>query len=85
MYRFRSELVHAHASKAGTIGRLAGLMLGSLGPRVMVHTFHGHVLEGYFSPRRAWLYMTVERTLAARTTRIVAVSDEVRDDLVRLR
>ena len=85
MYRFRPDLVHTHASKGGTIGRLAGLMLGSLGPRVMVHTFHGHVLEGYFTPRRAWLYMTVERTLAARTTRIVAVSDEVRDALVRLR
>ena len=51
----------------------------------MVHTFHGHVLEGYFSPRRARLYTAIERTLAARTNRLIAVSREVRDDLVRLR
>ncbi len=82
--RFRPDIVHTHAAKAGTLGRLAALVPGRGRPRVTVHTFHGHSLTGYFSPRRARLYLAIERFLAARTTRLIAVSDEVRDDLVRL-
>ena len=54
-------------------------------PRATVHTFHGHVLSGYFGTRRERLFIQVERLLARRTGAIVAVSDEVRDDLVRAR
>ncbi len=82
--RFRPDVVHTHAAKAGTLGRLAALVPGRGRPRITVHTFHGHSLTGYFSPRRAAFFLRVERFLAARTTRLVAVSDEVRDDLVRL-
>ena len=82
--RFRPDIVHTHAAKAGTLGRLAALIPGRGRPRVTVHTFHGHSLTGYFSPRRAALFLRIERFLAARTTRLIAVSEEVRDDLVRL-
>ena len=81
---FQPDIVHTHAAKAGTLGRLAALVPGRGRPRVTVHTFHGHSLTGYFSPRRAALFLRIERFLAARTTRLIAVSDEVRDDLVRL-
>lgn len=79
----RPDLVHTHAAKAGTLGRLAVLALRRPRP-VTIHTFHGHVLEGYFSGFKAQLFRAVERWLARKTTQLVAVSEEVRDDLVRL-
>lgn len=82
--RFRPDVVHTHAAKAGTLGRLAAIVPGPGRPRVIVHTFHGHSLSGYFSSPKAALFLRIERYLARRTTRLVAVSEEVRDDLVRL-
>ncbi len=82
--RFRPDVVHTHAAKAGTLGRLAALACGGARPRVMVHTFHGHSLSGYFSSPTAAMFLRIERFLARRTTRLVAVSEEVRADLVRL-
>lgn len=82
--RFRPDLVHTHAAKAGTLGRLAALVPGKGRPRATVHTFHGHSLTGYFSRPRAAFFRGVEGFLAARTTCLIAVSEEVRDDLVRL-
>lgn len=82
--RFRPHLVHTHAAKAGTLGRIAALVPGIGRPRVTIHTFHGHSLTGYFSRPKAAFFRRVERLLAARTTCLIAVSDEVRDDLVRL-
>ena len=82
--RFRPDIVHTHAAKAGTLGRLAALVPGKGRPRVTLHTFHGHSLTGYFSAPRAAFFRRIERFLAARTTKLIAVSEEVRDDLVRL-
>ena len=78
-------ILHTHMAKAGTVGRLAALsgLDRHARPR-LVHTFHGHVLEGYFggSQRRAFLEM--ERFLARRTDLLIAVSPEVRDELLDL-
>ena len=81
--RFRPDIVHTHTAKAGMIGRLAAEVCR---PRpIVVHTYHGHVLEGYFSPPVERFYRLLERALATRTDRLVAVSTAVVDDLVRLR
>lgn len=82
--RFRPDIVHTHAAKAGTLGRLAALVPRRGRPPVTVHTFHGHSLTGYFPRPKAELFRCIERLLARRTTRLIAVSEEVRDDLVRL-
>ena len=82
--RFGPDIVHTHAAKAGTLGRLATLVPGRRARPITVHTFHGHSLTGYFSRPKAATFLRVERFLASRTTRLVAVSEEVRDDLVAL-
>jgi glycosyltransferase involved in cell wall biosynthesis len=81
--RFRPDLVHTHTAKAGFLGRSAALM--AVRPRpALVHTFHGHVLEGYFGPAKTRLYQQLERTLGSRTDRLIGVSKATVDDLVRL-
>ena len=49
---------------------------------VRVHTFHGHVFDGYFSPAKTRAFLAIERALARRTQRILTVSDHVRDELL---
>ena len=51
---------------------------------ILVHTFHGHVLQGYFSPSKQRGYIEIERRLARRTDRLIAVSPQVRDELLAL-
>jgi glycosyltransferase involved in cell wall biosynthesis len=83
--RWQPQVLHTHAAKAGALGRLAALLAGRRRPPVIVHTFHGHVLTGYFPPLVSAAFTAIERTLARSTTCLVAVSEEVRFDLVRLR
>ena len=78
------HVLHTHTAKAGATGRVAARIAGRGRPRILVHTYHGHVLSGYFDPGREQVYRTIERALARRTDALVAVSDEVRDDLVAM-
>ena len=82
--RFRPHIVHTHTAKAGMLGRVASVLGGTAaGARpALVHTFHGHLLHGYFSPRMTTAVVSAERLLARRTDRLVAVGGKVRDDLV---
>jgi glycosyltransferase involved in cell wall biosynthesis len=80
----RPDVLHTHTAKAGTTGRVAALVSGGGRPSAVVHTFHGHVLHGYFGPVSERVFRLVERALARRSDRIVAVSNEVRDDLLAL-
>lgn len=77
--RRKPDVVHTHTAKAGALGRLA-----ARAARVpyVVHTFHGHLLHGYFSPAVTRAVVTTERVLARTTDRIVAVGDQVRNDLL---
>jgi len=80
----RPQIVHTHAAKAGTLGRLASLVALRRSRPTLVHTFHGQSLTGYFSGPTARFYRSIERWLARRTHALVVPSPEVRDDLVRL-
>ncbi len=77
--KFQPDIVHTHAAKAGAVGRLAA---SKLGVKAIVHTFHGHVFHSYFGPMRTALYKNVERFLASRSSRIVAISDRQKEELV---
>ena len=81
MRTFRPHIVHTHTAKAGMLGRLAARVAGV---PVVVHTFHGHVLRGYFGPLTTAFYRAMERGLGASSDVLVAVSDAVKRDLVGL-
>jgi len=81
----RPHILHTHTAKAGAIGRLAAVLAGKARPTIVVHTFHGHVLRGYFGPGRTAIFKSLERLLARTTDTLIAVSPEVRDDLVALK
>jgi glycosyltransferase involved in cell wall biosynthesis len=78
----RPHILHTHTAKAGALARAAALAAGRAKPPIVVHTFHGHVLKGYFGPGRTRFFKQVERTFARSTDVLVAVSPEVRDELV---
>lgn len=82
--RLEPDIVHTHTAKAGAIGRAATLLAVSGRRPVVVHTFHGHVLRGYFGRAGALLFRVIEMVLARATDRLIAVSPEVRDELVAL-
>ncbi|HVS86192.1 MAG TPA: glycosyltransferase family 4 protein [Gaiellaceae bacterium] len=82
--RERPQILHTHTAKAGAVGRVAALLAGRAKPPIVVHTFHGHVLRGYFAAPLTLAFRLLERLLALWTTCLVAVSPEVRDDLVAL-
>jgi len=79
MRRRRPDVVHTHTAKAGVLGRLAAILARV---PVRVHTFHGHVLHGYFGRWATAGIVAVERVLARFTTVLVAVGEQVRDDLL---
>jgi glycosyltransferase involved in cell wall biosynthesis len=78
----RPAIVHTHMAKAGMVGRLTA---GTVRPKPRtVHTFHGHVLDGYFRPSVQRSFVEIERRMAAHTDVLVTVSDEIRDGLLDL-
>jgi glycosyltransferase involved in cell wall biosynthesis len=81
---WQPQILHTHTAKAGALGRTAALLAARRRPPVIVHTFHGHVLTGYFSRPVSAAFTWVERLLARFTTCLIAVSEEVRADLIRL-
>ncbi len=78
----RPAVLHTHMAKAGSIGRLAALR-SPFRPRT-VHTFHGHVLDGYFGSRVTQVFTEAERSLARHTDVLLTVSPEIRDQLLDL-
>ena len=77
--RERPDIVHTHTAKAGFLGRIAAR---AAGVRVIVHTYHGHVLHGYYGPVRNWLLRRMERSLGWISSGLIAVSEQVKNDLV---
>ncbi len=77
---FKPHVIHTHTAKAGFLGRVASIV--SLQPSIRVHTFHGHLLNGYFGSVKRSLVVMVEKTLAFFTDQLLAVGDRVRQDLL---
>ena len=77
---FKPHVIHTHTAKAGFLGRIASII--SLQPSIRVHTFHGHLLNGYFGSFKRRLVIIAERVLAIFTDELLAVGDKVRQDLL---
>ncbi|GDX51510.1 glycosyl transferase family 1 [Bacteroidota bacterium] len=75
---FKPDIVHTHAAKAGTLGRLAAI---NCKVPIILHTFHGHVFHSYFSPFKTRMFLEIERYLATRSTRIIAISERQKKEL----
>jgi glycosyltransferase involved in cell wall biosynthesis len=80
---FRPNIIHTHTTKAGVIGRVASLISGISSYRV--HTYHGHLLNGYFSNYKIKLLIFIERFLAYFTHKIVSVGNQVKQDLLNVK
>lgn len=78
MRRFKPDVVHTHTAKAGFAGRVAAWLARV---PVRVHTYHGHVLHGYFGPAKTRLFLWLERLTARLTDRLVTISPLLRDEL----
>jgi glycosyltransferase involved in cell wall biosynthesis len=76
--RYKPDIVHTHTAKAGFLGRIAAWLAGC--PHV-IHTFHGHVLEGYFSPRVNQAVQFAERSLGTLSEALLTVSKQQADEL----
>jgi glycosyltransferase involved in cell wall biosynthesis len=77
---FKPHVIHTHTAKAGFLGRIASIV--SLQPSIRVHTFHGHLLNGYFGKLKRRLVIIAEQVLAVFTYELLAVGDKVRQDLL---
>jgi glycosyltransferase involved in cell wall biosynthesis len=75
---FKPDIVHTHASKAGTLGRLAA---SKCKVPIIIHTFHGHVFHSYFGKTKTLFYKNIERHLAKKSTKIIAISDIQKQEL----
>ncbi|CAB4549131.1 MAG: glycosyltransferase [Actinobacteria bacterium] len=76
----KPDVIHTHTAKAGVLGRLAAIIAGSKALRV--HTFHGHLLHGYFVGWKITLVVAIEKFLAKHTNYLLAVGNQVRRDLL---
>jgi glycosyltransferase involved in cell wall biosynthesis len=85
------DIIHTHTAKAGTVGRVAGLLYRWLTPQVLlgrpracrfVHTYHGHIFHSYYGSFKTHIFLAIERTLARLITdRIVVVSEQQRREI----
>lgn len=76
--RYKPDIVHTHASKAGFIGRRAAVKSNV---PIIVHTFHGHIFHSYFNKQKTALFKKIEQNMAARSSAIVAISEIQKHEL----
>jgi glycosyltransferase involved in cell wall biosynthesis len=77
---FKPHVIHTHTAKAGFVGRIASII--SLHPSIRIHTFHGHLLNGYFGSFKRFLVVLAEKILAKFSHQLLAVGERVRQDLL---
>ena len=80
LQKLRPHIVHTHMAKAGALGRLSAAIVGV---PIRIHTYHGHLLSGYFRSSFTRLIVLAERSLAKLTTFSIVVGEQVRQDLIK--
>ncbi|MDP3113407.1 MAG: glycosyltransferase family 4 protein [Candidatus Cloacimonadaceae bacterium] len=80
--KLKPDIVHTHTAKAGFIGRTAAWLAKT---PIILHTFHGNNFSGYFGKLMSAFSINAERLLASISTRIIAISEQQRDELIKFR
>ena len=78
--KYKPDVIHTHTAKAGVLGRAASLLAGR--GAIRVHTFHGHLLHGYFNRPLTRLVILIEKFFAVRTKVLIAIGSKVKDELL---
>jgi glycosyltransferase involved in cell wall biosynthesis len=79
--KFKPDIVHTHAAKAGAIGRLAAILESV---PIILHTFHGHTFHSYFGGIKTAIFRYIERLLARRCKAIIAISPRQKEELANI-
>lgn len=77
LLRHPCDILHTHTSKAGIVGRVAGILAG-IG--TIIHTPHGHIFYGYFSPLKTTIFIAVERFVTRWTSALITLTRRERED-----
>jgi len=80
IHNFKPDIIHTHTAKAGVLGRFAGLIAYPRAKRI--HTFHGHLLHGYFSRVKTNFIVLIERVMASFSATLIPIGNQVRNDLL---
>ena len=78
---FKPDIVHTHAAKAGALGRRAAYKMGV---KQIYHTFHGHVFHSYFGSFKTKIFKEIEKNLAKKSTKIIAISEIQKRELSKV-
>ncbi len=82
LFRFRPDIIHMHTSKAGFLGRTAGLIYKLFNKAHIIHTFHGHTFHSYFHPLKEKIFLSIERFLARHATdKIIVISKQQLEEI----
>ena len=76
--KIKPDVIHSHQAKAGLLARLGGFLLGV---PIRIHTYHGHVFYGYFSPLKTKIIILIEKILVYLSTQSIAISPEIFADI----
>jgi glycosyltransferase involved in cell wall biosynthesis len=81
--KINPDLVNTHTSKAGVLGRIAAK---SINRKIqVVHTYHGHLIYGYFAKYKTFVFTLIERFLALFTNAAVSITKETQISLQKLK
>jgi glycosyltransferase involved in cell wall biosynthesis len=78
--QYQPDVIHTHTAKAGVLGRLAGLIAYPSAKRI--HTYHGHLLHGYFPAWKTHIVVSIEKLLARPSAALITIGTQVRKDLL---
>ncbi|WP_281614537.1 glycosyltransferase [Flammeovirga sp. SubArs3] len=83
---YQPDIIHTHTAKAGFIGRAAAIVANFFSKNKVksVHTFHGHVFHGYFSPMKTKLFLGIEKFLAKYTDTIITITEKQQEEILNL-
>ena len=79
----KPDLINTHTSKAGVLGRIAAMSILS-GKPAIVHTYHGHLLYGYFGKLKTNIIVTIEKFLARFSSVLIVSGERVRNELLEV-